>query len=56
MELPQGVDFAAREMVKNLSMTVVRAYDINSTNFPCRMDILWGTATYYPELAVRLTA
>lgn len=56
MELPQGVDFTAREMVKNLSMTVVRAYDINSTNFPCRMDILWGTATYYPELAVRLTA
>jgi hypothetical protein len=55
MELPSGVDFAAREMVKNLSMTVVRAYDINSTNFPCRMDILWGTATYYPELAVRLT-
>lgn len=55
MELPSGVDFAAREMVKNLSMTVVRAYDINSTNFPCRMDILWGTATYYPELACRLT-
>lgn len=55
MELPGGVDFAAREMVKNLSMTVVRAYDINSTNFPCRMDILWGTATYYSELACRLT-
>ncbi len=55
LELPQGVDFAAQEMVKGLSMTTVRQYDINSTNFPCRMDILWGTATYYDELAVRLT-
>lgn len=55
MELPTGVDFAAREMVKNLSMTIVRDYDINSTNFPTRMDILYGTACYYPELAVRLT-
>lgn len=55
LELPQGVDFAAREMYKNVSMRVVRAYDINNDVFPCRVDILYGTATYYPELAVRLT-
>jgi hypothetical protein len=55
LEIPQGVDFAAREMYKNISMTVIRAFDINNYVFPCRIDILWGTATYYPELAVRLT-
>ena len=55
MELPQGVDFASREMYKNISIRVVRAYDINNDVFPCRMDILYGTATFYPELACRLT-
>lgn len=55
MELPDGVDFKARETYKNLSMRIVRAWDVNNDVFPCRMDILWGTATYYPELAVRLT-
>lgn len=55
MEIPQGVDFAAREMYKNISMRVIRAYDINNDVFPARVDILWGTSTFYPELAVRLT-
>lgn len=55
MELPQGVDFGAREMYKNISMRIIRAYDINNDVFPCRTDILYGTATYYPELACRLT-
>lgn len=55
MELPQGVDFAAREMYKNISMRIIRAYDINNDVFPARVDILWGTSTFYPELSVRLT-
>lgn len=55
MELPQGVDFAAREMYRNISMRVVRQYDINNDNMPCRIDILYGTTTYYSELAVRRT-
>jgi hypothetical protein len=29
MEIPQGVDFAARETYRNISMRVIRAYDIN---------------------------
>ena len=36
-------------------MRIVRAYDVNSDVTPCRVDILYGTATYYPELGVRLT-
>jgi hypothetical protein len=55
LELPDGVDFKAREMYKNISMRIVRAYDINNDVFPCRMDILYGTTTFYPELASRLT-
>lgn len=55
LELPQGVDFAARDMYKNISMCIVRAFDINNYVFPCRIDILWGTSSFYPELACRLT-
>ncbi len=55
LELPDGVDFKARETYKGVSMRIVRAYDVNSDVTPCRVDILYGTATYYPELGVRLT-
>ncbi|MDE2439737.1 MAG: hypothetical protein KGP14_01840 [Betaproteobacteria bacterium] len=55
LELPQGVDFAARETYKNISLRVIRAYDINNDVFPCRIDVLYGTATFYPELGCRLT-
>lgn len=54
MEIPQGVDFAARETYRNISMRVIRAYDINNDVFPTRIDVLYGTATYYDELACRL--
>lgn len=54
MEIPQGVDFAARETYRNISMRVIRAYDINNDVFPTRVDVLYGTTVYYDELAVRL--
>lgn len=55
MELPGGVDFAAREMWKNISMRIVRAFDIFNDVTPCRIDVLFGTSCFYPELACRLT-
>jgi len=55
LELPEGVDFKAREMYKGISMRVIRAYDINNDVFPARIDILYGTTTFYQELACRLT-
>lgn len=55
MEIPQGVDFAARETYRNISMRVIRAYDVNNDVFPTRIDMLYGTAVYYDELACRLT-
>lgn len=54
LEIPQGVDFAARETWRNISMRTIRAYDINNDVFPTRIDILYGDTVYYDELAVRL--
>ncbi len=54
LEIPQGVDFAARETYRNISMRVIRAYDINNDVFPTRIDILYGTTVYYDELGCRL--
>lgn len=54
MEIPQGVDFAARETYRNISMRVIRAYDIFNDVFPTRIDVLWGTTIYYDELGCRL--
>jgi len=52
--LPQGVHFAAREQYQGISMRIVQQYDINSDMLPCRIDVLYGVKTIYPELAVRL--
>jgi hypothetical protein len=51
--VPKGVDFAYREMVDNISMRIVRQYDINNDNYPCRIDVFYGWTTLYPELACR---
>jgi hypothetical protein len=55
LELPKGVDFGARESYDGISMRIVRAYDVNSDQFPCRIDVLGGWATLRPELACRIT-
>ena len=51
LEKPQGVDFCAREVYDGISMLVVRDYDINSAQFPCRIDVLAGWKTLRPEFA-----
>ena len=55
LELPQGVDFAAREVYDGISMRIVRAFDINNDQFPCRIDVLGGWACLRPEMACRIT-
>lgn len=55
LEMPEGVHFAAREMLDGLSIRVVRQYDINNDNIPCRLDILHGYKTLRPQLACRIT-
>ena len=53
--LPQGVDMAGRSSADGLSIRLVRQYDINSDQLPCRLDVLYGWSTIYPELAVRVS-
>jgi hypothetical protein len=54
LEMPKGVDFAAREVFDGISMRVVRNYDIVNDKFPCRIDVLYGYKTIRPEWAVRV--
>ena len=54
LQMPRGVDFAAREVMDGISMRIVRDYDINTDRFPCRIDVLYGFRTLRPQLAVRL--
>lgn len=56
LPLPSGVDFAGRASSKELgiSIRIVRAYNINDDTFPCRLDVLYGFKSVYPELACRI--
>lgn len=56
LPLPGGVDMAARVSDKQLGISIrmVRAYDINTDLFPCRLDVLYGWAVLRPELACRM--
>ena len=54
LEMPEGVAFAGRENLDGLSIRVVRQYDINNDNIPCRLDILHGYKAIRPEWACRL--
>lgn len=53
--MPDGVDFKSQEVYKGISLRTIRAYDINNDVLPTRIDVMWGTATFYPELGCRLT-
>ena len=50
LELPQGASFKARETYKNLSIRVVKDYDIDEDEDIIRLDIMYGVRTIYPEL------
>ena len=58
LELPEGVHFAGRASDKDvgLSIRVVRQYTINNDSIPTRLDVLYGWAQLYPELACRVAA
>jgi hypothetical protein len=58
LELPDGVHFAGRASDKEigLSMRVVRQYTINNDSIPTRLDVLYGWAPLYPELACRIAS
>lgn len=54
LEVPRGVDFAAREVFDGISMRIVRQYTIASDQLPCRVDVLYGYKTLRAQLAARI--
>ena len=53
LAMPAGV-WGARETYNNLSIRVVKDYDISADEEIIRLDILYGVKTLYPELACRV--
>ena len=45
--------WGARAQKDGISMRIARQYAIGTDTVPCRLDILWGFAGLYPELANR---
>ncbi len=54
LEMPQGVDFAAREVFDGISLRIVRQYDVVNDKFPCRIDVLLGYKTVRSDWACRI--
>lgn len=54
--LPEGVQFAARKVQDGISLRVIRQYDINNDQMPCRIDVLYGYKTIRPQIACRVFA
>lgn len=52
--MPQGVDMASRTVHNGISLRIVRQYDINNDNLPCRVDVLYGYSTIRPQMAARI--
>jgi hypothetical protein len=56
MELPDGnVDFKYRQEYKGFSLRIIRGFDIWNDVWPARVDCLYGTTAFYPEVSSRLT-
>lgn len=53
LELPKGVDMAAREVADGISLRFIRDYQIGNDVFGCRFDVYYGYKAIRPQLAVR---
>lgn len=45
--------WGSRAEQDGISIRIARQYDISTDKIPCRIDVLWGFAELYPELACR---
>lgn len=52
--MPEGVDFASRQVMDGISMSMVRQFTIADRAFPCRIDVLYGYKTLRAQLASRI--
>lgn len=56
LPVPGGVDFARVERFDNMSLRILRDYDINNDRFPCRADVFYGGLAQRPIWACRVHA
>lgn len=52
--LPDDVHFKGMESYDGITLRIIRQYDINTNQLPCRVDCLFAVGTIYPELAIRV--
>lgn len=55
LEMPKGVDWAARERFEGISMRIVRDWDVVNDDWITRIDVLYGYEAIRPQLATRIT-
>jgi hypothetical protein len=53
IDVSQYGAWGARQSMDGISMRIAKQYAISTDTLPCRIDVLWGFAPLYPELAVR---
>lgn len=54
LPMPDGVDWARRETMDGISMSLIRDFSISDRSFPCRIDVLYGYKTLRAQLAARI--
>ena len=54
LPLPGGTDWARREVVDGISVSLIRDFTISDRSFPCRLDVLYGYKAIRPQLACRV--
>lgn len=54
LPLPNGRDWARREVVDGISVSLIRDFTISDRSFPCRLDVLYGYKAIRPQLAARI--
>ena len=54
VDVSQYGAWGARESMDGISMRIAKQYAIGSDTVPCRLDVLYGFAGLYPELANRI--
>ena len=54
LEMPSDVSFKAQKSLDGINMRILRQFDINNSNHPCRIDIFWGGLVQRPAYACRI--
>jgi hypothetical protein len=55
LAVPDGTSFSSSVTEDGYSIRIVKDYDITNDQEVCRLDILYGVKTIYPELACRIS-